>query len=90
MRVGAQWVYSKEGGRTCPTEGPGWLGVGYVTADAGGVLILVSLVLLIVGLRRVRPDATRTDNSSRRRHPSPVLVLAIYLVAVWAMTAKPD
>ena len=88
MRVGAQWVYSKEGWEDVPDE-PGWLGVGYITADAGGLLILVSVVLAIIGLRRVRPDAA-SSTLGRVVGAVSVLVLAVYLVAVWAMTAKPD
>ena len=89
VRVGAQWVYSKEGWEDVPDE-PGWLGVGYLTADAGGVLILVSLVLAIVGLRRVHLADATSSTLGRVVGAVSVLVLAIYLVAVWAMTAKPD
>ena len=59
---------------------PGWLGVGYPYRRRGGVLILVSLVLAI-GLRRVRPDAT-SSTPGRVVGAVSVLVLAIYLNAV--------
>ena len=87
MRVGAQWVYSEEGWEDVADE-PGWLGVGYITADAGGLLILVSVVLAIVGLRRGRDRSGST--LARVAGAIAVLLLAVYLVAVWAMTAKPD
>ena len=79
MRVGAQWVYSKEGWEDVPDE-PGWLGVGYVTADAGGVLILVSLVLAIVACgasartrraRRSGASSAPSPSSSSRSTSSP-------------------
>ena len=78
MRVGGQWIESKE-----DIQGsPGWLGVGFAVADGG---LIVLLVTTIVAWRAARGDgwAGRT-----------VAVLApIYLlllaVAWWAMAAKP-
>ena len=65
MRVGAEWTYSREGWDDVPDE-PGWLGIGYFTADLGGVLLLLSLVLAAVGLRQLRrPDAGRAWCASR-------------------------
>jgi hypothetical protein len=89
MRVGAQWVYSEEGWEDVAEE-PGWLGVGYITADAGGLLILVSVVLAIVGLRRGRGAEGSSPTLGRIVGVIAVLLLAAYLVAVWAMSAKPD
>ena len=43
MRIGAEWIYSKEKWADVPNE-PDWLGVGYITADLGGILLLVSVV----------------------------------------------
>jgi hypothetical protein len=88
MRVGAQWVYSKEGWEDVADE-PSWLGVGYVTADAGGLLILISLILAIVGLRRTRAD-NPSSTLGRIVGVIALVSLAAYLVAVWAMSAKPD
>ena len=89
MRVGAQWVYSKEGWEDVADD-PGWLGVGYITADAGGLLILVSVVLAIVGLRRGRAGEGSPSTLGRIAGVISVLLLVTYLVAVWAMSAKPD
>jgi hypothetical protein len=89
MRVGAQWVYSEAGWEDAAAE-PGWLGVGYITADAGGLLILVSVVLAIVGLRRGRGAEGSSSTLGRIVGVLAVLLLAVYLVAVWAMSAKPD
>jgi hypothetical protein len=88
MRVGAQWVYSEEHWDDAPSE-PGWLGVGYITADAGGLLILISLILALVGLRRMRGD-NPSSTLGRVVAVISLVVLATYLVAVWAMSAKPD
>src|ERR687898_193407 len=44
MRIGGQWIYSREGLDELDPE-PGWVGVGFITADLGGLLLLVSIVL---------------------------------------------
>jgi putative copper export protein len=88
MRIGAEWIYSKEHWADVPNE-PDWLGVGYLTADLGGLLMLISVVLAGVGARRLaRPDGGSTI-LARSAGALALLVLALYLVALWAMTAKP-
>jgi hypothetical protein len=88
MRIGAEWIYSKENWADVPNE-PDWLGVGYLTADLGGLLLLISVVLAGVGARRLaRPDGGSTI-LARSAGALALLVLALYLVALWAMTAKP-
>jgi putative copper export protein len=88
MRIGAEWIYSKEDWADVPNE-PDWLGVGYLTADLGGLLLLISVVLAGVGARRLaRPDGGSTI-LARSAGALALLVLALYLVALWAMTAKP-
>ncbi len=87
MRVGAQWVYSKEQLDELP-EDPGWIGIGFITSDLGGLLLLVALVLGGIGLRR-----SRTGGGSGLLQASSViatLLVALYVVAVWAMGAKPS
>lgn len=88
MRIGAEWIYSKEHWADVPNE-PDWLGVGYLTADLGGLLLLISVVLAGLGARRLaRPDGGSTI-LARSAGALALLVLALYLVALWAMTAKP-
>ena len=43
MRVGAQWIYSKEG--FSGTNDPRWIGVGFGAADAGMLILLVTSAL---------------------------------------------
>jgi hypothetical protein len=89
MRVGAQWIYSKEGWDDVPeSEEPGWLGVGYVTADAGGALLLVSLVVGGIGVYQLRRG--KGTGLLRVTLVLSVILLAAYVVAVWAMAGKPD
>ena len=88
MRVAAQWTVS-EAGYSDDFE-PTWLGLGYITAEAGGLLILISAILAGIGLRKSRTDAVGSVRFSRIVGVVSILLLAAYLVAVWAMTAKPD
>ena len=87
MRIGAQWTESAE---DLPEDfEPAWLGIGYITADAGALLILVSIVLSALGLRRLRAGGEGTG-LARSVGVISTLLLAAYIVAVWAMSAKPD
>jgi len=85
MRVGAQWTEAKE---DFPEDfEPAWLGIGYITADAGAVLVLVSVILAVIGLRKTRGGGGL--GLGRAAGVISFLLLAAYVVAVWAMTAKP-
>ena len=86
MRVAAQWTESREG---FPDDfEPAWLGIGYSTAEGGGLLILISLILGAVGLRKLR-SGSGGAGSTRAVGVISVLLLIAYVIAIWAMTAKP-
>ncbi len=81
MRVGAQWVEAEQ---DYPDDfEPAWIGIGYITADIGALLILISAILAGVGLRRGNVRLAQIVGVVS------VILLAAFLVAVWAMTAKP-
>ncbi len=85
MRVGAQWLEAKE---DYPDDfDPSWLVVGWITADTGALLILISVVLSVIGLRKLRAGGGL--RLGRIVGTLSVVLLAAYIVAVWAMTAKP-
>jgi hypothetical protein len=85
MRVGAQWTEAKA---DYPDDfEPAWIGVGYITADAGALLILVSIVLSALGLRRLKRGSG--VGFGRAVGVISILLVAAYVIAVWAMTAKP-
>ena len=85
MRIGAQWVESRE---KIPDDSDlTWLGVGYITADGGGLLILISIILSAIGLRKLRGGSG--IGFGRAVGIISILLLAAYVVAVWAMTTKP-
>ena len=70
--------------------GSAWIGIGYITADIGALLILISIILAAIGLRRSREDSARGIRFARIIGVFCILLLAAYIVAVWAMTAKPS
>jgi hypothetical protein len=88
MRIAGQWIESKENFE----EGnePAWLGVGYATAEGGGLLLLLSIVFTGIGMRRLRGPGAETSLLVRIGTVLSVVVLLAYTVAMWAMTAKPD
>jgi hypothetical protein len=86
MRIGAQWVASKEHLDSLPSD-PTWLSIGYMTADGGGVLLLIALIIGGIGLRR-----SRTGGGVGLLKASSVistLLVAVYVVTIWAMGGKP-
>jgi len=85
MRVGAQWIYDEEGFEG--GEEPTWLTLGWLTADPGGALLLVALVTGGVGVRRLGDG--RGSGLLRATLVISVILLAAYVVAIWAMSGKP-
>jgi hypothetical protein len=87
MRGGAQWVYSKEHLGDLPKD-PTWIGIGFGVSDAGGILLLIALIVGAIGLRRAR-----TGGATGLLKAGGVIataLVALYIVAVWAMGGKPS
>jgi hypothetical protein len=87
MRAGAAWIYDKEG--FTGDNDPSWIGIGFTTADGGVVLFIIALILGGIGLRRFR----RGDGGGGLLRASGVIalvLLAAYVVTIWAMAGKPD
>jgi hypothetical protein len=88
MRICAEWIYSKESWDKVPDSAqPNWLGIGFITADGGGLLLLIALILGAFGLRRMRGGG----NSALVKASGVIatLLVLVYVVALWAMGAKP-
>ena len=68
--------------------GPPWLGIGWITADLGGLILIVSLVVGGVGLYRLR--AGKGAGLLKATLVLSLILLAAFLVAAWAMAGKPD
>ena len=86
MRIGAEWIYSKENF----DEDPSWIGVGYITAEGGGLFLLITIILTGIGMRRLRGREEGTSVLTRIGAVLGVILLIAYTIAVWAMSAKPD
>jgi hypothetical protein len=89
MRVGAEWMYTKyddlipEG-----VDDPTWIGIGYIIADLGALLVLIALILGGIGVRRLRDG--KGGGLLKAAMVIAWIVLAAALVAVWAMSGKPS
>lgn len=88
MRIGAEWIASKEGWTHEGIPTPTWLNIGYLLADIGGLILLVSLVAGGIGVRRLRTGQGAT--LLRTTLVLSVVLLGAYVVAVWAMAGKPS
>jgi hypothetical protein len=90
MRGAAEWIYTKEGWDDLPAgiDDPTWLGIGFMLADAGGLILIISLIMGGIGTRRLREG--RGAGLLRATLVLSVLMLLAYLVAVWAMAGKPN
>jgi len=90
MRIGAQWIYSKQGWEDLPegTDEPAWLGIGYIIADLGGLLLLISLIVGGIGVRRLRQG--KGAGLLKATMIISLVILAAAVIAVWAMSGKPD
>ena len=89
MRIGAEWIYSKEGWDDLPDDAiPAWIDLGYIIADAGALLTLIALILGGIGVRRLGSGGG--TGLLKAAMVIAWIVLAAAVVAVWAMSGKPD
>ena len=89
MRIGAEWIYSEEDWESAAEE-PAWIGVGWITSDGGGVFLLLGLVLAGIGARRLARSETGSSALVRISTVLVTVAVLFFLVAVWAMSAKPS
>jgi hypothetical protein len=87
MRIGAQWIVSKE---NLENSNDAWIGIGFITSDAGLLLLVAGMVLTGLIARRAKQGTSVVGAGQLRAAGviAGILVLA-YLVAIWAMTTKP-
>jgi hypothetical protein len=81
MRVGAEWVASEEA-----VGDPTWVGIGYATADGG---LLLAIVAAALAWRATRRGAAGPGGLGQALVVISAALLVAYVVAIWAMTAKP-
>lgn len=87
MRVAAEWTAAEENLGDSP---PTWLDVGYITADLGLLVLVATTIAAGIAARAARRERGRGAGLRRVSTVLATLLLALYVVAVWAMTAKPD
>ena len=96
MRIGAQWIADKEGFVDLD-DPPAWIDIGFITAEPFLLLVIIATVLAGLAVRRAGRDG-RTDHAGGDAPSVGVRVAAgltgftllAYLVALWAMTTKPE
>ena len=86
FRVGAEWIVSKE---HLTDSNAAWIGIGYGVSDFGVLLLIISLVVGGISVRRMNRGGQPSLIAARIVTGLVSLVLVAYLVAVWAMTTKP-
>ena len=88
MRAGGEWIASREGWTKEGVPTPTWLDIGFLLADLGGLILLVSLIVGGVGVYRLRQG--KGSGLLKGTLVLSLILLAAYVVAVWAMSGKPD
>ena len=86
MRIGAQWILSRE---HLENSNASWIGIGFGTSDFGGLLLILTLILTGIALRRSRRGGG-LGKLAKVGGALPLLLMLLYLVAIWAMTTKPS
>jgi hypothetical protein len=91
MRVGAQWIADEEGYADLD-EPPAWIDIGFITAEPVFLLVIIATVLAGLAVRRAGRAAGGDAPSVGVRVAAGMtgFALAAYIVALWAMTTKPD
>ncbi|HJS49975.1 MAG TPA: hypothetical protein VJ745_06595 [Gaiellaceae bacterium] len=89
MRIGAEWSFVRQGWDDLPDDAvPVWIDIGYIVADAGALLFLIALIVGGIGIRRLRHE--KGAGLLKAAMVLALVVLAAAVVAVWAMSGKPD
>jgi hypothetical protein len=82
MRGGGQWIASKEG---LDNSNAAWIGIGYSTGDLGVPVLIIAAILVGLATRK----GTGLGTTGRIGAVLVTLLLVAYIVAIWAMSAKP-
>ena len=88
MRIGAEWIADKWGLNEEGAEEPAWIGIGYAVADAGLLVLAIALVVGGVGVYRLRSG--RGAGLLMGTLGLTLILLFAYVVAIWAMSGKPE
>ena len=88
MRVGAQIIADKE---DVADSNATWIGIGFMVSDIGALLLLIGIVLTGLIARRAK-SGTSVARAGQLRAAGVIsgILIAAYIVAIWAMTTKPS
>jgi hypothetical protein len=86
MRIAAEWIVSRE---HLSNSNASWIGIGFGTSDLSGLILIVTLILTGTALRRSRRGGG-LGKLAKVGGALPLLLMLLYLVAIWAMTTKPS
>jgi hypothetical protein len=87
MHGAAEWVASRE--NISSDNPPSWIDHGYSTADGGGILLLISIILTGIASRRAGRAPSLAGGLVKVGTVLALIVLIAFGVAIWAMTTKP-
>jgi hypothetical protein len=85
MRIAAEWIASRE---HLENSNAAWLGDGFLVADGGGILLLIATIVANIAVRRA-PD-TGLGKLAKVSASISLILVALYVFAIWAMTTKPS
>jgi hypothetical protein len=85
MRIAAEWIASRE---HLENSNAAWLGDGFLAADGGGILLLIATIVANLAVRRA-PD-TGLGKLAKVSASLSLILVALYVFAIWAMTTKPS
>jgi hypothetical protein len=88
LRIGAEWIYSREGWDEEGAPEPAWLDIGFIVANLGALLLVIALIVGGIGVSRLKDG--RGAGLLKATMVIGLLILAAALLAVWAMAGKPD
>jgi len=86
MRIGAQWVLSRE---HLENSNATWIGIGFGASDFGALPLIISLILCGIAVRRVNRGGA-AGKLAKAGGGIALLLIALYVIAIWAMTTKPS
>jgi hypothetical protein len=87
MRIGAEWIGDKEGFNDEGAPEPTWFEIGRWVADLGLLVFVITLVVGGVGVYRLRSG--KGAALLKATLVLSLILLAAYVVGVWAMSGKP-
>jgi hypothetical protein len=88
MRAGAQWIADKE---HVSDSNEAWIGIGFMSSDLGALLIIVATVAAGLAVRRAGREGAEggTGRGVAVAAWLVTVLIALYVVAIWAMATKP-